>query len=63
MDDDDEDYNLDEQDYGENGRPKRKATRKAKNHGTDDDMDMYVDGNDNDSLMEIEDAGNDSEYD
>ena len=66
IDDDDEDYNFDDvsADLNNGGRPQRKAARKAKTaHDSDDDMNMYVDGDDNDSLMEIEDPGNDSEFD
>ena len=63
IDDDDEDYSVDGVDYGENGRPQRKAARKPKtrDNNSDDDMNMYVDGEDNDSLMEIEDEASDFE--
>lgn len=60
-DDEGEDYNFDDIEYNNGGRPVRKAVKKQRKEDDDDDINMYVDGEDNDSLMEIDDPASDFE--
>lgn len=57
--DEGEDYNFDDIEYNNGGRPVRRAAKKNTKDDEDDDINMYVDGDDNDSLMEIDDPGSD----
>jgi hypothetical protein len=61
--DDGEDYSFDDIQYNNGGRPVRRAAKKSRKEDEDDDINMYVDGEDEDSLMEIDDPASDFEED